>query len=840
MQKSTDYQRTIIEALKENEKLNFKQLERKVNVNTYQERGNFLKALFTLETKGEIYNIKRGTYTLFPKEKFQIDTIIKKDEDLVLAQDQHTIDERARQGKLILPGDIVITTKEEIPKIIKVLSRNLLSFQEFLLNTLKETDLTYKQIKHLSLAKDREKVSALKNLLENMETKGKIYSQGNIYQSWPNTLALTKLQLDSKGYPYFDLDGKRIYKSKTELEGAIEEDLIAVSKSTKKITKIIKRNNHEVILEVVERDGVKTLEPILIPGRGKINVRIGSVDMKKLKLGDRITANISLEKTNDDVYEADYLSTIGNITDKDIDIISLATKYGFKIDFSEAALNEANLLPNEITAKDLVNRYDFRNRFNIFTIDCDNTKDIDDAVSIMKNENGNYILGVHIAHVSHYVKRGSVLDLEAYERGLSVYPANMVIPNLPKKLSNGICSLNPNEPRLTRSCIMEISPSGELLNYNLVNSVIESKLKMSYSKVNKLLKENIYDDTYAPFVADLKLLEELSDILTKKRLAEGMLTFAETETSFIEDENGNITDIENKSNGKAGKIIENAMILYNHCQSIYLNYIVGTSINRVHQAPDQRMLTNAINKLKSLGYNIPNFKGLTPNEFIMLTLNEYYNTNDYPIVSNVLLRSMPRAAYSPYPEGHFGLSLNYYTHSTSPIRRYPDLKAQQIIDSYQQGALDEIEDIATLEEICEHCTLKEQQADLLEREVELIKMLNYVERHPDKCYYALVTNIDETKAYLSTITNIPGYMEYHDIPNIHYVSSKKQLKDTNEQVVLKVGDFVHVQTNYANHKELSVNFDILKNITLEERNQKGSSALNKNKVKKYTKTVPTT
>ncbi len=840
MQTNSDYQKAIIKALEEHEKLNFKQLERKVNIATYQERGKFLKALTTLEIKGEIYNLKRGTYTIFPKEKFQVDTIVKDNDDLVLEQNKHPINEINKQGHLVLLGDIVITTKEEIPRIIKILSRNLSSFQEFLLNALKETDLTYKQIKHLFLAKDREKVSNLKNLLNDLESKGKIYLNGNIYQSWPNTLTLTKLQLDSKGYPYFDLDGKRIYKSKTELEGAIEEDLIAVSNSTKKITKIIKRNNHEIILEVVEKDGIKTLEPILIPGRSKINVRISSIDMKKLKLGDRITANISLEKTNDNIYEAEYISTIGNITDKDIDIISLATKYGFKINFSEAALNEADLLPNEITAKDLVNRFDFRHRFNIFTIDCDNTKDIDDAVSIMKNENGNYILGVHIAHVSHYVKRGSILDLEAYERGLSVYPANMVIPNLPKKLSNGICSLNPNEPRLTRSCIMEISPSGELLNYNLVNSVIESKLKMSYSKVNKLLTENIYDASYAPFVNDLKLLEELSDILTKKRLDEGMLTFAETETSFIEDENGNITDIENKSNGKAGKIIENAMILYNHCQSIYLNYIVGTSINRIHQAPDQRMLTNAINKLKSLGYNIPNPNGLSPNEFIMLTLNKYYNTNDYSIVSNVLLRSMPRAAYSPYKEGHFGLGLNYYTHSTSPIRRYPDLKAQQIIDSYQQGALDEIEDTATLEEICEHCTLKEQQADALEREIELIKMLNYVERHPDKCYYALVTNIDETKAYLSTITNIPGYMEYHDIPNIHYVSSRKQLKNNNDQVVLKIGDFVHVQTNYADHKELSVNFDILKNITLEEQNQKGSSLLNKNKVKRYVKTAPTT
>ena len=283
-------------------------------------------------------------------------------------------------------------------------------------------------------------------------------------------LALTKLKTDSNNKLYFELDNKRYYKEGEELNNALDGDIIAVTRKGKHIVKIIERTKEELILEVVEIDGVKQLEPILLPGKGKIKARISSNDMKHLNIGDRIKARISLEET-DGVYEADYISTIGNIKDNDIDMISIVTKHGFNIEFSEEALKEARDIPQTININDYKNRYDFTKRFKTFTIDCDNTKDIDDAVSITKNENGNYVLAVHIAHVSHYVKRGSALNKEAYERALSAYPANSVIPMLPKELSNGICSLNPNTKRLTRTCIMEISPRGELLNYNFANSI---------------------------------------------------------------------------------------------------------------------------------------------------------------------------------------------------------------------------------------------------------------------------------------------------------------------------------------------------------------------------------
>ena len=730
-----DYQKEIIEELKNNEYLTIHELQKRIEIPSYQERSNFLEALYNLELKEGIYNISKGTYKLFPKDLYKVDYVIPVSKGLYLRRSEVTIDETLNKEKIILPDDIVIVTNEENPKIKRTIGRSMYFFKDYLLKELKQRNLTYKHIKHLAIARNHQKITELKDLLHNLEKEGKIYYQNKTFEKWPGSLALTILKIDDNKL-YFELDGKRYYKEGEELNNAIEGDIIAVSKKGKHIVKIIERTKEELILEVVEIDGIKQLEPILLPGKGKIKVRISSTDMKRINVGDRIKVRMSLDKT-DGVYEADYINTIGNIKDNDIDLISIATKHGFNIEFSDGALREARNISQTVNINDYKDRYNFTKRFKTFTIDCDNTKDMDDAVSIMKDEKGNYILAVHIAHVSHYVKRASALNKDAYERALSAYPANSVIPNLPPELSNGICSLNPNVPRLTRTCIMEISKTGELLNYKFVNSIIESKKKMSYSEVNKVLDEGIVDDEYLPFLNDLAIFKELSDILTLKRKSEGMLTFIEHENNFIEDEDGNIISIEEKNNGTAGKMIENAMILYNHCESSYLNFIIGTSINRVHDAPDQDKLMDAFDKIHNLGYNLPKIGSMTTAQYIQTILNMYQNENDYPIISDIILKALPRAHYSTYPTGHFGLGLDYYTHSTSPIRRYPDLKAQQIIDSYEQEKLYEIEDNNTLEAICEHCSMKEQEAEALEREVELLKMLKYVERHKDKNYYGI-------------------------------------------------------------------------------------------------------
>ena len=833
MQKIDELKRKIMKELEKENTISFKELYSRMNIKSYQERSNFLEALYQLQIEEDVYNPKKYIYKSFPKDTHKLEEIIKTDNGLILSNENIIITNDMIKCDSILDKDLVVVnlTDKENPIITKVVQRDITSFIDYLMERLDSEELTYRQIKRMAVAKNAKSIEELHIALTELERNGKIFHDKNSYKKWPKGLTLTKLELDNKGRAFFKIDDKKVYPLGDELKGAIQQDILAVSRKGKHIEKIISRKMSHVVLEVIEVDGVKQLEPVLLPSKEKINVRISSKDMKGLAIGDRIIADVSLTKA-DEYYEADFVDKLGRIDDPNIDIISIAAKYGFDINFSHEAMEEANNIPQTVKEQELINRYDFSDNLLTFTIDCDETKDMDDAVSLIKKKDGHYILGVHIMDVAHYVKRGTHLDKEAYDRGLSTYPANTVIPALPHILSNGICSLNPNSKRLTKSIIMELDENGELINYNLVNSCITSKKKMAYSKVNKILdNEEIYDD-YLPYVDNLKLMKELSDKLTAIREREGMLTFNEEEVAIIEDDKGNIMGIEKKDNGAAGKIIENYMIMANYCADLYLNFTIGRSIHRVHANPDPKRLEQAKDKLSSLGINLPKVDNIDTSSYLQTVLDEYKDSSQYPIVSEILLQALPRAIYSPYPLGHFGLGLSYYSHFTSPIRRYPDLKVQQIIDSYIANDLNTIESEEKLAEICEHCSFKERQADLLEKEVVKVKMMDYVDSHKEKTYYGTITGIDNERAYLNTVTHIPGYFEYEQSDNIRFIRSRNYIKNKDDEVVLKIGDLVMVEGIEANRKELLAHFDFTKNLTLEQQNKKGATALKGQYVKK--------
>ena len=833
MQKIDDFKRKIMSELEKENTISFKNLYSRMNINSYQERSNFLEALYLLQIEEDVYNPKKYIYKSFPKATHRLEHVSKGDNGLMLMNGKVEITSEMIKCDTILDKDLVVVnlTDKENPIITKVVQRDITSFIDYLIRKLDKEELTYRQIKRMAVARNAKSIEELHIALTELERNGKIFHDKNSYKKWPKGLALTKLELDSKGRAFFKIDDKKVYPLGDELKGAIQQDILAVTRKGKHIEKIISRNMSHVVLEVVEIEGVKQLEPVLLPSKEKINVRISSKDMKSLAPGDRILADVSLTKT-DEYYEADFIDKLGRIDDPNIDIISIAAKYGFDINFSHEAMEEANNLPQVVLKSELANRYDFSDSLLTFTIDCDETKDMDDAVSLTKEENGHYILGVHIADVAHYVKRGTALDKEAYDRGLSTYPANTVIPALPHILSNGICSLNPNTKRLTKSIIMELDENGELINYNLVNSCIASRKKMAYSKVNKILDDGKIDEDYLPYTDNLKLMKELSDKLTSIREREGMLTFSEEEVSIIEDDKGNIMGIENKDNGEAGKIIENFMIMANYCADLYLNFTIGRSIHRVHANPDPKRLEQAKDKLTSIGVDLPKVENMDTSSYLQVVLDEYKDSSEYPIVSEILLQALPRAIYSPYPLGHFGLGLNYYSHFTSPIRRYPDLKVQQIIDSYLDNDLKSIESEEQLSEICEHCSFKERQADLLEKEVVKVKMMDYVDSHKEKTYYGTITGIDNERAYLNTVTHIPGYFEYEQGDNIRFIRSRNYIKNKDDEVVLKIGDLVMVEGIEANRKELLAHFAFTKNLTLEQQNKKGATALKGQYVKK--------
>ena len=833
MQKIGELKRKIMKELEKENTISFKELYSRMNIKSYQERSNFLEALYQLQIEEDVYNPKKYIYKSFPKDTHKLEEIVKTDNGLILSNENIIITNDMVKCDSILDKDLVVVnlTDKENPIITKVVQRDITSFIDYLMERLDSEELTYRQIKRMAVAKNAKSIEELHIALTELERNGKIFHDKNSYKKWPKGLTLTKLELDNKGRAFFKIDDKKVYPLGDELKGAIQQDILAVSRKGKHIEKIISRKMSHVVLEVIEVDGVKQLEPVLLPSKEKINVRISSKDMKGLAIGDRIIADVSLTKA-DEYYEADFVDKLGRIDDSNIDIISIAAKYGFDINFSHEAMEEANNIPQTVKEQELINRYDFSDNLLTFTIDCDETKDMDDAVSLIKKEDGHYILGVHIMDVAHYVKRGTHLDKEAYDRGLSTYPANTVIPALPHILSNGICSLNPNSKRLTKSIIMELDENGELINYNLVNSCITSKKKMAYSKVNKILDNEEIDDDYLPYVDNLKLMKELSDKLTAIREREGMLTFNEEEVAIIEDDKGNIVGIEKKDNGAAGKIIENYMIMANYCADLYLNFTIGRSIHRVHANPDPKRLEQAKDKLSSLGINLPKVDNIDTSSYLQTVLDEYKDSSEYPIVSEILLQALPRAIYSPYPLGHFGLGLSYYSHFTSPIRRYPDLKVQQIIDSYIANDLNTIESEEKLAEICEHCSFKERQADLLEKEVVKVKMMDYVDSHKEKTYYGTITGIDNERAYLNTVTHIPGYFEYEQSDNIRFIRSRNYIKNKDDEIILKIGDLVMVEGIEANRKELLAHFDFTKNLTLEQQNKKGATALKGQYVKK--------
>ena len=828
-----DFKRKIMYYIGVEGTISFKDLYTKVDIKNYQERSNFLEALYDLQITKKVFNSKKYSYREFPSNIYDIDKVIKKDNELVLADRKLSITDEINNGITLLEDDLVIIdlVSKEKPVITKVLKREITSFIPYLLKELEQKELTYSQIKRLAVAKNKEAIIALKAALNELERAGKLIKVNNSYKKWPKGLTLTKLELDKKGRAFYKIGDKKIYPVGDELKGAMQQDILAVTRKGKHIEKIISRNLPYLVAEVVEKDGVKELTPVLLPSKEKVKIRIASSNMKNLAPGDRILVNVSLIK-NDDVYEADFVNKLGRVDDPNIDIISIAAKYGFVLGFDDSVMMEANNIAQYVSKDELANRYDFSNNLLTFTIDCDSTKDMDDAVSLIKDENNHYILGVHIADVAHYVKDKSLLDKVAKESAFSVYPANSVIPLLPHILSNGICSLNPNVKRLTKSIIMELDENGELLSYKLVNSAITSRKKMAYSKVNKILENEEIPEDYLPFVDNLKLMEELSDKLTAIREKEGMLDFNEEEVAIIEDETGAVIDFKEKDNGKAGKIIENYMILANYCAALYLNFTVGHSINRVHEAPETKKLDQVKEKLASIGINFPKDKDIGPANFLQIVLEEYKDKSEYKVVSEILLKALPRANYSPFPLGHFGLGLDYYSHFTSPIRRYPDLKIHQMIDNYFTNGKDFVGNDDELIEICEHCSFKEMQADLLENEVTKVKMMDYVDRHREKIYHGTITGIDSERAYLETTTNIPGYFEYEQSDNVKFIRTRNYIKNKDEQVILKIGDNVEVEGLGADRKELQAHFAFIKNLTLEQENRKGAGALKNQYVKK--------
>ena len=532
---------------------------------------------------------------------------------------------------------------------------------------------------------------------------------------------------NKKGFGFVIIDGedKDYYVSRENVGEAINGDEVVIkvldeSRHEAAVLRVNKRNLSDILVgEFYKRDGKNYLK--LDDDKLNIIVEIPNEYAKGAVTGHKVVVKVENNVTKSNYYQGKIIRILGHKDDPGVDILSIAARYQISDIFPEGVLEELKNIPDEVSSSELNGRRDLTSVV-IFTIDGDDTKDIDDAISIKKLENGNYLLGVHIADVSHYVKEGTALGDEAYARGTSSYLANTVIPMLPHKLSNGICSLNPDVIRLTISCVMEIDDSGKLVNSDIFESYIKSRKQMTYKNVNKILNENIIPEGYAEFADDLRLMAELSKIIRKRKLEKGYIDFDVPEPKIITDENGKAIDIQKRVQDTGENLIEDFMIMANETVASTISYMDLPFIYRVHGLPDEDKIKNFMHFINILGYKVhANMRNITP-KVIQNILGQLKDKKEYNILSSMLLRSMQKAIYDNVNIGHFGLASKFYTHFTSPIRRFPDLTVHRLLRTYlfNHNIDSQIIDYynSTLPEVAKHSSETEMAATQCQRDVD--------------------------------------------------------------------------------------------------------------------------
>ena len=517
--------------------------------------------------------------------------------------------------------------------------------------------------------------------LNELEFNGFLIKENNKYRLFPKDYKLVNIRIDTNENGFFYVNDDFYVIEEKNLNGALNGDLCTVNMFTGKVHSIVKRKSNLIICEV--KDG----NYIITNNNKNYLIEIENSSTKGLVDGNIILLRIKNYDKN--TLKCNLVEVLGHVNDPDIELKKIAIANNFNIDFSKDAIKQANSIKETVQEDELEGRLDLRDKL-IYTIDDDHTKDMDDDISIEINDKGNYVIGVHIADVSHYIKPNTPLFNEALERGNSLYMLDTVIPMLMHKLSNGICSLNPNVDRLTISCIAEIDKNGNIVDYDIKKSVINSKKKMSYSNVNKILMDNEIVPGYEEFVDNLKLANEASFTLNKNYKEHGYIQFGNNEIKYTGEEGNEFKNVEHRA---AEKIIEDFMLLANKIVATNFEYVPFPF--RVHETPDTDKIKSALNYLKNLGYNIPNINSIDNPKVLQGILKGLYESGDYSITSQYILKSLKKASYSPENDGHFGLGFNAYTHFTSHIRRFNDLLVHTIISNYlgKNFNTEEIEEI---------------------------------------------------------------------------------------------------------------------------------------------------
>lgn len=698
---------------------------------------------------------------------------------------------------------------------------------EKVVEVLKESDkaLNIYEIQDRLGIKEVDEIKELQECLNNLEKDATIYHSNKDRYMMLEDSHLQKgiMRANKKGFGFVDIDNSDVdvYVSEDNMNGALHDDIVLVEITSKKgidrlegrVLRIIERKNDTYVGEInFKKDkGIVSLDD----NKLKIKVQIPKDKTMNAVDGHKVVVKLG-KRIDNHTFEGEVIEIIGHKNDPGIDILSIVKKYNIETILPEDVKEELKNFPNEVTEEEIKGRRDLRKEV-IFTIDGDDTKDIDDAISIKRKNNGNYILGVHIADVSYYVKEGSPLDNDAMERGTSVYLVDRVIPMLPHELSNGICSLNPGVDRLAISCVMEFNSQGKQVNYEIFESVIRSNIQMTYKKVNQVLEENIVPEGYEKFVKDLKLMHELADILRREKENRGYIDFKVDEAKILVDEACVPYEVTLRNRGTGERLIEDFMIAANECVATHIYFMNLPFIYRVHEMPKEERIREFLGFIGTLGYNTTgNLKENTPKN-IQKLIKLLEDKKEFKILSSLLLRSMQKAEYKPVNLGHFGLASKCYTHFTSPIRRYPDTTVHRLLRTYlfnnklDDGTIRHWED--KLVYIADHSSAKERASINCEREVEDMKMAEYMESHIGEEFEGMISSVmsfgmfvqlDNLIEGLVPIKNMKGFFNY----------SEERMALTNEKSGEKyvIGDRVIVRVIRASKEEKIIDFEIIKKV----------------------------
>ncbi|MDE6847260.1 MAG: ribonuclease R [Lachnospiraceae bacterium] len=669
----------------------------------------------------------------------------------------------------------------------------------------------------------REEREAFRDVLQTLLTEGKIQvtKQGKYVKPDANQPTGTFIS-HAKGFGFVEIEGRDedLYIPEDKTGGAFHLDKVQVAllpgvrgkRQEAEVIKILERGIKQVVGTYEQSQNFG----FVIPDNSKIGTDIFVLKerSKGAVTGHKVVVELTSYGDERHKPEGKVIEILGHRNDPGVDILSIVRAYDLPVEFGEKVMNQTQRIPEEVLESDKAGRMDLRD-LQMVTIDGEDAKDLDDAVSLYQDEAGLYHLGVHIADVTNYVQENSALDWEALDRGTSVYLVDRVIPMLPHKLSNGICSLNQGVDRLALSCLMTINEKGEVTDYQLAETVICVDRRMSYTSVKKILedKDEAERNEYETLVPMFELMEQLAVILRQKRHKRGSIDFDFAESKIVLDENGHPIDIKPYERNVATKIIEDFMLIANETVAQHFFWLELPFVYRTHEKPDPEKIMKLSAFIRNFGHYIKlTGEEVHPKELQKL-LDKIADTEEETLISRLTLRSMKQAKYTVECTGHFGLACQYYCHFTSPIRRYPDLQIHRIIKEQLRGRLKEnrIEHYEKkLPEVAKHASKMERRAEEAERETDKLKKAEYMEERIGEVYEGVISGITQWGIYVELPNTVEGLIHVASLPGdyFYYDENAYEMVGQDTGKTYKLGERLTIQVKSVDRFARTVDFMI--------------------------------